>query len=128
MAVQVTSSKRPVEEYSMIMQFDCDPDKAQHLKSLIYADVEKLMKEGPTQEEIDKVITTMKKNAEQSKAHNAYWLNALTTYYIEGIDITDPKNFDEILDNMTTKDVQKFAQRLFKKADIVDIVFQPKSK
>ena len=126
--VQASSSKRPVEQYGMVMQFDCDPDKAQHLKSLIYADVEKLMKEGPTQEEIDKVIATMKKNAEQSKAHNAYWLNALTTYYIEGIDITDPKNFDEILDNITTKDVQKFAQRLFKKADIVDIIFQPKSK
>ena len=37
----------------MSMSFDCDPDKAEHLKSLIYAEIDKLMKEGPTQEEID---------------------------------------------------------------------------
>lgn len=124
--VQPGSSKKPVEKYTMTMMFDCDPDKAEHLKSLIYADVEKLMQEGPTQEEIDKVIVTLKKNQEQAKPHNSYWLNALTTYYINGIDITDPKNFDKIIDKITTKDVQKFAQKLFKDADIVDIIFQPK--
>ena len=46
----------------MTMSFDCDPDKAEHLKSLIYAEIDKLMKEGPTQEEIDKVTTILKKN------------------------------------------------------------------
>lgn len=124
--VQPGSSKEPVEKYTMTMMFDCDPDKAEHLKSLIYADVEKLMQEGPTQEEIDKVIVTLKKNQEQAKPHNSYWLSALTTYYISGIDITDPKNFDKIIDKITTKDVQKFAQKMFKDADIVDIIFQPK--
>ena len=126
--VQAGSSKRPVQQYAMTMMFDCDPDKAEHLKSLIYAEVDKLMKEGPTQEEIDKVIATLKKNAEQAKPHNSYWLNALTQYYIEGIDITDPKNFDDIIDKITTKDVQKFAQKLFKDANVVDLIFKPKSK
>ena len=51
--VQSGSSKEPYESYSMSMSFDCDPDKAEHLKSLIYAEIDKLMKEGPTQEEID---------------------------------------------------------------------------
>ena len=50
-AVQSGSSKEPYESYSMSMSFDCDPDKAEHLKSLIYAEIDKLMKEGPTQEE-----------------------------------------------------------------------------
>ena len=126
--VQAGSSKRPIEQYSMTMMFDCDPDKAEHLKSLIYAEVDKLTKEGPSQEEVDKEVTTLKKNAEQSKPHNAYWLSALTTYYIEGIDITDPKNFDDIIDKITPKDVQKFTKKLFKDADVVDLIFQPKSK
>ena len=46
--VQSGSSKEPYESYSMSMSFDCDPDKAEHLKSLIYAEIDKLMKEGPT--------------------------------------------------------------------------------
>ena len=126
--VQAGSSKEPYESYSMTMSFDCDPDKAEHLKSLIYAEIDKLMKEGPTQEEIDKVTTILKKNNEQSKPHNAYWMNAIQTYYLRGIDVTDPKNFDNIIDKITTKDVKKFTQKLFKGADVVDMIFQPKSK
>ena len=86
------------------------------------------MKEGPTQEEIDKVTTILKKNNEQSKPHNAYWMSAIQTYYLRGIDVTDPKNFDDIIDKITTKDVKKFTQKLFKGADVVDMIFQPKSK
>ena len=112
----------------MSMSFDCDPDKAEHLKSLIYAEIDKLMKEGPTQEEIDKVTTILKKNNEQSKPHNAYWMCAIQTYYLRGIDVTDPKNFDDIIDKITTKDVKKFTQKLFKGADVVDMIFRPKSK
>ena len=37
--VQAGSSKEPYESYSMTMSFDCDPDKAEHLKSLIYAEM-----------------------------------------------------------------------------------------
>ena len=126
--VQSGSSKEPYESYSMSMSFDCDPDKAEHLKSLIYAEIDKLMKEGPTQEEIDKVTTILKKNNEQSKPHTAYWMSAIQTCYLRGIDVTDPKNFDEIIDKITTKDVKKFTQKLFKGADVVDMIFRPKSK
>lgn len=126
--VQPSSSKEPYESYSMTMNFDCDPDKAEHLKSLIYAEIDKLMKDGPTQEEIDKVTSILKKNNEQSKPHNAYWMNAIQTYYLRGIDVTDPKNFDNIIDKITPKDVKKFTQKLFKGADVVDILFVPKAK
>lgn len=127
-SVQPGSSREPYESYSMAMSFDCDPDKAEHLKSLIYAEIDKLMKEGPTQEEIDKVTSIMKKNNEQSKPHNAYWMSAIQTYYLRGIDVTDPKNFDNIIDKITPKDVKKFTQKLFKGADVVDILFVPKAK
>lgn len=86
------------------------------------------MKEGPTQEELDKVVTTMKKNREQGKEHNSYWLNALTTYFISGININDPKNFDKIVDSVKPKDIQNFAKKLFKGADVVDLMFVPKAQ
>lgn len=126
--VQNGSSREPYESYSMTMQFDCDPERAEHLKSLLYAELDKLMKNGPTREEVDKVVTTMKKNHEQGKVHNSYWLSALTTYYITGVNIDDPKNFESIVDNVTPKDIQKFAKKLFKGADVVDFMFVPKAE
>ena len=46
-------------------------------------------------------------------------MSAIRTYYLRGIDITDPKNFDNIIDKITPKDVQKFTKKLFKGADVV---------
>ena len=40
--VQAGSVREPYSNYSMTMSFDCDPDKAQHLKSLIYAELDKI--------------------------------------------------------------------------------------
>lgn len=127
--VSVSSSamREPYQNYSMTMSFDCDPAKADHLKSLIYAEIDKIQKEAPTQEEINKVISNMKKNREQSKNHNSYWMSAIYSYYVSGVNPADPKNFEEIIDKVTTKDIQKFAQTLFKGADVVDLTFMPKA-
>lgn len=126
-SVQSSSVREPYQNYSMTMSFDCDPAKADHLKSLIYAEIEKIQKEAPTQEEINKVVSNMKKNREQSKNHNGYWMSAIYSYYVSGINPADPKNFEEIIDKVTTKDIQKFAQTLFKGADVVDLTFMPKA-
>lgn len=125
-SVQAGAMREPYNNYSMTMSFDCDPDKAQHLKSLIYAELDKIMKQAPTQEEVDKIVANLKKNREQSKNHNSYWMNCLTSYYLNGINPDDPKNFDKIVDNLSPKDIQKFAKSLFKGADVIDIVFKPK--
>lgn len=119
-------SRIPYAAGTMTMQFDCDPEKAAYLKSLIYAETEKIMKEAPSQEELDKVVTNMKKNHEQSKNHNAYWMSVISNYYITGIDQNDPKNFEAILDNLKPKDIKNYAKKLFKGADVVDMEFVSK--
>ena len=126
--VSGSASRIPYNSYSLTMQFDCDPDKADHLKSLIYAELDKLQQEAPTDEELMKVVSNMLKGREQSKNHNGYWLNAIVNYYLNGLDSTDPKNYEDILNKMTPKDIQKFLKNLMKGADIVDITFRPKTK
>ena len=79
------------------------------------------------QEEMNKIISNMKKNREQSKNHNGYWMNVIYGYYVNGVNSNDPKNFDNIINKLTPKDIQKFARALFKDADIVDIIFKPKA-
>ena len=126
--VSAGSSRIPYSEYSMTMQFDCDPARAEHLKTLIYAETEKLQKEAPTEEEMNKVISNMEKSREQSKNHNKYWMNAIYSYYVTGINTAAPKNYEDILSKITAKDIQKFAQKLFKGADVIDVIFTPKAK
>ncbi len=119
-------SREPVCEYTMDMQFDCEPDRAAHLKTLIYAEIDKLIKDGVTEDELNKVVLNLQKNREQSKHHNAYWMGVLNTYYRTGINTDDAANYEQILQTLTPKDIQKYAKKLFDKIDVVDIMFVPK--
>lgn len=124
-SVNAGAVREPYQNYSMTMVFDCDPDRAAQLKSLVYEETEKMMQEGPTAEELHKVVSNIKKNREQSKQHNRYWLNNIYSEYVTGIKF-DPEGYEKMLDKISPKDIQKFAQSLFKGADVVDVVFQPK--
>ncbi len=119
-------SREPVCEYTIGMQFDCEPDRAAHLKSLIYAEIDKLIADGVTEEELSKVVLNIQKNREQSKHHNAYWMGVLNTYYQTGINMDDAANYEQILEKLTPKDIQKYAKKLFNKIDVVDVMFVPK--
>ena len=120
-------SREPVNSYNISMQFDCDPAKAAELKPLLYAEVDKVIKDGVTTEELDKVVKNALKESEQSKNHNGYWMSVLTSYYQMGIDLNDPKNYEEIMKSLTPKDVQDFTKRFFKNADVLDLILAPDS-
>ena len=78
-------------------------------------------------EEFDKVVKNALKESEQSKNHNGYWMSVLTSYYQMGIDLNDPKNYEEIMQSLTPKDVQDFTKRFFKNADVLDLILAPDS-
>ena len=78
--VSTNSSKYPKAEKTLQLMFDTDPDKAQHLKSIVYGEIEKIAANGPTAEDLDKAIKNLQKNREQAKLHNSYWMQALNTY------------------------------------------------
>jgi zinc protease len=123
--VSSSHSKFPKEEKSLGLTFDTDPEKAQHLKSILYREIDKISAQGPTFEDLDKAIKNIQKNREQSKLHNNYWLQALNTYYQYQINPAAPENFEKILEEMTPLKVQEFVKTFVSKADVVDIIFKP---
>ena len=106
--------------------FDTDPEKAQHLKSILYREIEKIAQNGPTAEDLDKAIKNLQKNREQSKLHNSYWLQALNTWYQYNYNPAAAANYEDILAKMTAQQVQQFVKNFTTKADVVDILFKPK--
>ena len=124
--VSANYSKFPKAEKSLSLMFDTDPDKAQYLKSILYREIDKIAANGPTAEDLDKAVKSLQKNREQSKLHNNYWMQGLTTFYTYSVNPTAPENFEKILENMTTAKVQQFVKSFLSKADVVDIIFKPK--
>ncbi|MCA1747488.1 MAG: insulinase family protein, partial [Bacteroidales bacterium] len=123
--VNTSMSEFPEEKASLFIMFDTDPEKVQYLKGLIYEELEQLAKNGPSQKDLSKTAENMLKEREQNREHNSYWMNALYRYYVHGYNSDDPANYEEIIRSVNEKDVKKFMKKLYKKANIVDLVFYP---
>jgi zinc protease len=123
--VSLGAQKRPDEIGQALISFDCDPPRADDLKAIIYREINKMVQEGPSRQNLEKAVNNILKNREESKLHNSYWLGILSRYYSYGINSDDPANFENILKSMTVKDIRKIAGKMFKKADVVDLVFSP---
>jgi zinc protease len=118
----------PVEKASVRIMFDCDPERYNMLKEIAWKEIEKLAKEGPTEEDLSKTVENILKDREESKEHNAYYLSNLLTYYVHGINYDDPANFEEIAKSLTTRDIQKVMKQFLDDPNIVDVVFTPKEE
>uniref|UniRef100_UPI003217338A M16 family metallopeptidase n=1 Tax=uncultured Draconibacterium sp. TaxID=1573823 RepID=UPI003217338A len=125
-SVGSSSFQYPYARKTLQMNFDTDPEKADHLKSIIFREVEKIVESGPTQEDLDKVVLNMKKERVQAKEHNNYWMTVLFNQYYLGFNTDAKENFENILDGLTIKQIQKFAKEFYTNADVVDLVFLPK--
>ena len=121
-------SKEPVEKARMQIQFDCDPERAADLKQLVYAELDKLASEGPSEEDLSKTVENILKDRQQSKEHNSYYFSTLLSYCIYGINYDDPANYEDIVNNLTPKDVLKVMKEFYEDSNIVDLVFVPKEE
>lgn len=118
----------PKAEKTLQMMFDAEPERAAHLKSIIYSEIDKIVANGPTAEDLDKIVKNLLKDREQNKLHNSYWLSTLVGFYQDKINNDSPENFEKILAAVTREDVKKFAASYFKTADLVDVIFLPPAK
>ena len=126
--VSTALAQYPISVGSVSMSFDCDPKKADLLKSIIYNEIQKIVNEGPTAVDFDKTIKNMLKDREEAKNHNSFWSGALFSLYYSGINTADPANFEEILKKLTVEDVKSFLKDFINDPDLIDIVFVPKAE
>ena len=123
--VSFSEQKRPIELAEGMITFDCDPVRANELKKIIYDQLDTIMIKGPSQVNLDKAVNNILKTREENKLHNSYWSSILTRYYSYGINSNDPVNYENILKSYKIKDIRKLAGQMFKKADVVDLIFKP---
>ena len=103
----------PLESYEVKMMFDCDPEKSEHLTSIVYREVEKLKKEGPTEDDFKKTVEYLKKTRQEQIRENSFWQSALIKKYYHGFDPTSEDNYNQIVEALTKESLKKGFQYLF---------------
>ncbi|MCL5244833.1 insulinase family protein [Cellulophaga sp. 20_2_10] len=119
-------SKRPVSEGSISVSFDCNPDKVDDLLKIVHTEIKKIGEGEISQVDLDKTLTNFIKERKESKDYNGYDMSLLQNYVLEGYNMNDPKNFENIVNSITVKDIQKFTKKLLKGAKTYEIAFKPK--
>ena len=126
--VQGSAEREPYNVYNLSISFDCDPARLDELRSILFNVIEKMVKEGPRQDELVQLVIAIRDAYNETMQHNPFWMNALMMQALYDLDITDPKNQNDILDYVTPGDIQEFARRLFENANLMDISFVTRAK
>ena len=126
--VQGSAEREPYNVYDLSISFDCDPARLDELRSILFNVIEKMVKEGPRQDELVQLVIAIRNAYNETMQHNPFWMNALMMQALYDLDITDPKNQNDILDYVTPGDIQEFARRLFENANLMDISFVTRAK
>ena len=126
--IRTSLSKWPVEKATMQITFDCDPERSAELKEKVFAELEKLAGEGPSEGDLSKTTENILKGRQESKEHNSYYLSTLFSYYLYGINFDDPANYEDIVNGLTPKDVKKVMEMFYDDPNIVDVVFVPEEE
>jgi zinc protease len=119
-------SKEPKSQAYISVSFDCNPDLAEKLITIVHKEIEKVANGDIKEEDFDKTLTNFIKERGQAKDQNSYDMRLLTTFFRDGYNMNDRKNFESIVNSISKKDIQKLAKEIITKGQSYEIVIKPK--
>ena len=112
-------NKYPKETAYLQIIFDTAPEKKDKLMKIIFAEAENLAKEGPSEANLNKVKEYMLKKHKENLKENGYWLGNIDEYVFTGVNMM--KDYETLVNSITAKEIQKFANDLFKQKNEVEV-------
>ena len=113
-------SRYPKEQLVLQIVFQTDPAKKDKLSGIVIEQLNKMAKEGPSAEHMQKIKEYMLKKYKDAQKENSYWLGNLDEYFYTGIDYT--KDYETLVNSITAKDVQEFLAKLMKQNNEIQVI------
>ncbi|SFC96021.1 M16 family metallopeptidase [Flavobacterium phragmitis] len=123
--VNVSLEKLPKPTVQLNIAFDCDANRVEALLPIVYQEIEEIKQGKIDKEDIEKTKKSYIKSRTDSKDFNAYSMNLIYNYFTNGYNMDHPKNFTDIVNKITVKDIQDFANSFLSKAKTYKIVYKP---
>lgn len=114
-------SKIPYGWYNFGISFPCGPENVDKLKNAALAEVEKMVKEGPTEKDLAKVKEAQILDHKEDMKENRFWLSALKNADYQDMDATKMFEFEKTVNSMTTEELQEVAKKYLTNGYIVGI-------
>lgn len=116
--------KYPYPEAIIKIKFRTDPDKYAALIPIIYDQLNLVSKEGPSDENLNKVKEYLLKTYKQVKITNDYWEYLAYNELLNGVDFDADYLYK--VKSLTVDDIRKFAQIILKQNNRIEITMMSK--
>ena len=113
-------SSFPAGRLMLQIFFDTDPDKWENMNRIVDEQLRRIADEGPDESQFTKSKDNIRKRHAERLQENAYWLNAIDTYYFYNIDMHS--GYEETLESITPSDVQRFVSDLLNSGNRIEVV------
>lgn len=127
-SVWVTSSEYPVQIFDLNIAFDCDNEKADKLKTIVYEEIENMVKNGPSEENLNKAKENFLKNRENNLKENNFWLSSIVSNLQHDENTLDNEMYESLVKSITIEKVRKAAEELLTQGNNIEVIMQPIKK
>jgi len=124
--VRPSSSKLPTAEFSLGINFDCDPEKRDRLMEIVGQEIEKIQNESCDAVDLNEIKNNFIKSREEAELKNSFWLGAIKKNQMLGSKFTSKEDYKKLIEGIDAAAVKKFAKKLFKKTNTVEVIMNPK--
>ena len=120
--------KLPYSHYTFILQLPCGPEKVDTLLYAANKEIQDLIKNGPSKENLEKVKQQWIEKYKVDIKENGTWLSQLESFYFPGDNPDYFINYEKYVNALTQKDVQDAAKLFFSTNNVVTGILRPEKK
>ncbi len=115
---------KPLPMVRSHINFECNPELMDNLVKLVYNEVENLKIGNIKSEDLEKVVSQVVKKDHENRNNANYHLNLMKRYVFEDFHQTQTA-FVEMMNSITSKDIQEMAKLLFNPDRKAQFIFRP---
>jgi zinc protease len=119
--------KRPYEHYSVRASIPCGPENVEKLTAALLDIIKNAQEKGVAQKDLDKVKQTWKKQYHVNLQSNDYWLENLSSAFINDDNPENILDYEQKIDTITVAGLKLIAQQYLNTDNMIKSVLYPES-
>jgi zinc protease len=118
-------NKHPYNHFSMGASLPCGPENVEKLIAATHEEIEKIKKDGPSVEDLNKVKETWRQQHEVNLKENSFWARQLLQSIELGTDLQNVLTYEQRIALLTPADVKNAAIKYLDMKNYVQIILNP---
>ncbi len=127
-SVSPSYQKLPKPEYSITIQFGCDPQRTDDLIKRVLQEIERFKTTGPTEKQVNDEKEALLREFENNSKQNNYLLSQITVKYQHGEDPAGLWSIPEYHKQLNAAMIQQAAKTYFNTNNYVKVTLLPEKK